>query len=111
LADTEGLESVRGALHLASEIGIRDRAGVPALALEVDGDPVAVAGLDVPVRAVVGDVQLATDEPLRERRPTPVQSGVEVRGPTHVRTGLVGPEGLVIGLRLLVQVGLPVGPG
>jgi hypothetical protein len=60
-------------LHLALEVGIGDGAGVARLALEVDRDPVAVAGLDVPVDAVVGRVELAADEPLREGRVRPVQ--------------------------------------
>ena len=51
------------------EVGEGERpALVLRLALPVVGDLVAVAGLDVPVDAVVGDVQLAAEVPLRVRR-------------------------------------------
>ena len=46
---------------------VRDRAGVAGVALEDDGGLVALAGLDVPVEAVVGRVQLAAREPLDVR--------------------------------------------
>ena len=68
LADAEGGEHVGGALDLGGQLGVGDAAGVAGLALPVDGDAVAVAGLDVAVEAVVGDVELAVGEPLREGR-------------------------------------------
>ena len=50
----------------------------PVLAAPVKRDAVAAARLDVAVQAVVGDVQLAADEPLVERR----VGVVEHRAPT-----------------------------
>jgi hypothetical protein len=49
------------------EVGVGDRPGVAGLADPVVGDLVAEPVLDVAVDAVVGDVQLAAGEPLRER--------------------------------------------
>ena len=57
----------------------------------MDGDPVAVAGLDVAVDAVVGDVELAADEPLGERRLRPVQHLGERCRPRQP-VGLLRPE-------------------
>ena len=78
--------------HLALEVGVGDGAGVAGLALEVDGDPVAVAGLDVAVDAVVGDVELAADEPLRERRVVPVEGALEVLRPRDAACGPARPR-------------------
>ena len=68
LGDAEGLEGVGGLLDLLGELGVRVGAGIARFALEVDGDAVPVAGLDVAVQRVVGGVDLAPDEPLGERR-------------------------------------------
>ena len=73
---------------------------VAGLALEVDGDAVAVAGLDVAVDAVVGDVELPVDEPLRERRVRPVEGLGGLGGPGQT-AGLLGPEAQPVGLGLL----------
>ena len=73
LADAEPLEDVREALDLVGELGVGDAALVAGLALPEQRDAVAVAGLDVAVEAVVGDVELAVVEPLRERRVRPVE--------------------------------------
>ena len=61
-------QRVRGLADLALQVGVGDGAGVARLALPVDRDLLAVPGLDVPVDAVDGDVELAVGEPLRERR-------------------------------------------
>jgi hypothetical protein len=53
LADAELGQGVGGLADLTLQVGIGDGAGVARLALEVDRDLVAVAGLDVPVDAVV----------------------------------------------------------
>ena len=84
LADAERLQGVGGPADLALQLGVGDGAGVAGLALEVDGHPVAVAGLDVPVDAVVRRVELAADEPLGERRVVPVEGAGEVGGPGEV---------------------------
>jgi hypothetical protein len=98
LADAQLGQRVGDLVDLALEVGIGDRAGVALVALEVDRDAVAVAGLDVAVDAVVGDIELAADEPLGERSLAPVQRGVEVLGPGEVLPALLGPETLVVGL-------------
>ncbi len=102
-AHAEALEHVRGALDLVGELGVGDVAAVAGLALEVDGDPVAEAGLDVAVEAVDGDVELAVVEPLRERRVRPVEGAGEGLVPGEQLTGLVGPEGEAVGLGCLVE--------
>ncbi len=66
----------------AVQVGVGDGAGVARLALPVDGHLVAPAGLHVPVQAVVGDVELAADEPLRERRVRPVEHLVPLLAPS-----------------------------
>jgi hypothetical protein len=68
LRNAEALERVGEALHLVEQVGVGDGAGVARLALPVERDLVAPARLDVAVEAVVGDVQLAADEPLGERQ-------------------------------------------
>jgi len=50
------------------EVGVGDLLLLALLATPVVGDAVPVAGLDVAVDAVVGDVDLAVGEPLVERR-------------------------------------------
>ena len=52
LDDAEALEGVGEALHLGVQFGVGDRAGVARLALPVDGDPLAIAGGDVTIKAV-----------------------------------------------------------
>jgi hypothetical protein len=107
--DAELGQGVGGLADLALEVGVGDGAGVAALALEVDRDPVTVAGLDVPVDAVVRDVELAADEPLREGCVVPVQGALEVGRPGDALAGLLGPEALVIGGGGLVHLGGAVG--
>ena len=90
-------------LTSSSSCRVGDRAGVAGLALPVVRDLVAVPVHDVTVEAVVGDVELAADEPLGERRgPTrgPCASPRTSRAPR-----LTGPEALVVGVGLVVDVG------
>ena len=105
LADAEVLQRVRRLLHLLVQLGIRDVAGVAVgLADEVDGHLVAVAGLDVAVDAVVGDVELAVGEPVGERRLAPVQDLGELLAPAQPAARLVGPERLVVLVGLRIEV-------
>ena len=94
---------------LVLQFGVGDVAGVAdGFALPVDRDPVAVAGLDVAVHTVVGHVEPAADEPLRDRRLRPVEHLGE-RGLPGQPIGLLGPEGQAVGLGRGVQVGGRVG--
>ena len=93
--DAEPLQHVGEALDLGEQLGVGDRAGVARLALEVDGDLVALAGGDVAVEAVVGDVELAADEPLGERQ-LPLADGVPLGVPVEQLARLLGPEALVV---------------
>src|SRR5690606_7367962 len=64
----EGGQAVGGLSDAALELGVGDGLAVAGFALEVEGYLVAAARDDVAVDAVVGDVDLAADEPLRGRR-------------------------------------------
>src|SRR5690606_39164987 len=62
------------------------------LALPVDRDAVTVAGFDVTVETVVGDIQSAVGKPTGEGRVVPVESLRERGVPVEEFTCLVGPE-------------------
>ena len=100
----EAPQGVGQPLDLVQELGVGDRAGVTRLTLEVDGHLVAAAGGDVAVEAVVGDVELAADEPLGVRQ-LPVADRLPVGGPVEQLGGLPGPEALVVLGGLVVQLG------
>src|SRR5699024_10946974 len=107
---TERGEAVRGLGDLTLHLGVRDVAVVITIGGdEVDRHPVTVAGLDVPVHAVVRDVELATHEPLGEGSVAPVERRVEVFAPGDVLPGPSSPEGLVVSGCLIVELGLPDG--
>ncbi len=98
-------EVVGGLADLVLELRVGQRAAVAdRLALPVDRDPIAVALLDVAVHAVVGDVELAADEPLRDRCAGPVQHLVERRLPGQP-LGLSAPERQPVRVGLVVQLG------
>ena len=78
---------------------------VGVLGLPVEGDAVAVAGGDVAVEAVGGDVQLAAVEPLRVRRVRPVEHVVPRLDPLEL-LGPARPPGLAIRRGLLVDAGV-----
>ena len=108
--DAQLLQRVGRLADLAEEVAEGQRPGVARLADPVVGDLVAEAVLDVPVDAVVGDVQLAAGEPLRERQ-LPFERLVEGLRPADPLAGALGPERLEVGLRLGVQVLGRVGLG
>ncbi len=110
LADAQRVEGAGRLLDLAVQVRIGDRPGVARLADPVVGDLAAEAVLDVPVDAVVADVQLAAVEPARERE-IPVQGRIERLEPADPLAGELRPEGLEVRLGLEVQVGLGVGLG
>ena len=101
-------EGVRRLADHVLEVGVGDGAGVVGrLALPAQRDLVAVAVLDVPVDAVVGHVQPAADEPLRERGVGPVEHLVPLLRPGQP-FGRLGPEAQPVLRRPVVGVGLDV---
>ncbi len=72
--DPEFDQCVGGLGDLVLELGVGDGPGVAGLALPLVGDLVTGSRLDVAVHAVVRHVELAADEPLRERLVRPVQN-------------------------------------
>ena len=103
--DAERAQRVGASSDFVEKLCIGDRAAVSGLAFEIERDLVAATGLHVTVEAVERDVQTATDEPSRERQ-LPVQHLVPRFEPGQ-GPGLLGPELLGVGLRLLVHP--PVG--
>ena len=100
--DSEILQRAGEALHLGQELGIGDVALIALLAAPVEGDPLTPALLDMPVEAVVGDVQLAAGEPLVEGRLGVLQDLLP--GPEPMQLfGLGCPPALRVGGRLLVD--------
>ena len=95
--------------HLRKQLGVGDlTAVVLGLALPADRHPVPVARLDVSVDAVVGDVELAADEPLRDGGFRPVEDLVE-RGVPGQSVGLFRPECQAVFFGLGGQLGGRVG--
>ena len=111
LGHAQGLEGVRGLLHFLGQLRIGVGAGVPGLAFEVDRDPVPAPGLDMAVQGVIGGIDLAADEPLRERRIRPVQGLREVLGPAQQPAGLLRPERRTVGIGLGIVGGRNHGVG
>ena len=108
--DAQLLERVGRLADLAQEVAEGQRPGVARLADPVVGDLVAETALDVAVDAVVGDVELAAGEPLRERQ-LPFERLVERLRPADPLAGSLRPERLEVRLRLGVQVLGRVGLG
>ena len=102
-------QGVGGLAHLVLELGVGDVAGVVlGLTHPVEGDLVAGAVLDVPVDAVPGGVDLAADEPLRERGVVPVEDLVPLGLPVET-LGLLLPEAEAVGLGVVVRLRGEVG--
>ena len=89
---------------LSQQLGVGDGAGVAGLALPVDGDAITMAGLHMPIDTVVGDIELAADEPLRERCVGPVEYVAERLAPVQTAS-LLCPEPEPIFLGRLIEVG------
>ena len=97
-------ERVGGLTDIVFELGVGDRAGVPdRFALPVDGDAFTVAGFDVPVDAVVGDVEFSADEPLRDWGARPVQN-IGEGGVPGQPVRLCGPECKSVLVGLAVEI-------
>ena len=91
LLHPERLERVGGAADVFQQLGVGDRPRVAGLAFPVERHLRAMTREHVPVDAVVGDVQLAAHEPLRERK-VPLQRGFPRRVPVEELGRLTGPE-------------------
>jgi hypothetical protein len=102
------LEGAGGPRDLLEELGVGDVPAVPGLALEVDGDAVAVAGGDVPVDRVLARVERAVREPARDGGVRPVQGLGGLRAPRQKLAGLLQPELLAVGRGPLEELGLGV---
>ena len=100
--DALGLEHVCELANFAMQFGVRDDPRVAGLAFPNDRGLVAACAavfFKVPVEAVVTDVQLAADKPLRKRR-LPVEHLLPRREPGDVLFRARGPVlfGVFIGL-------------
>ncbi len=93
---------VCGAGNFGEEVGVGNVAGVARFALPMDGDLVAVPVEHMAIHAVVGDIELAVDEPLRDGRVTPVEHPRPGLLPVQA-IGLFGPERVAIGRGPLIQ--------
>ena len=97
-------EGVGGPAHFVFELGVGDAPGfAERFALPVQRDPIAVAGLDMAVYAVVGDVDFAADEPFRHRGIGVVQN-IGERGVPGQSVGLLGPERQPVCLGVTVEL-------
>jgi hypothetical protein len=102
LLDALGLQRVREALGVSEDLAVGQGTFLALLAVPVEGDPVAVAGLHVPVQAVVGRVERSVGEPGVKGRVAVVEHGVERGVPVQALPGLLRPpgRGVVRGLRV-----------
>ncbi len=108
--DPEFEQGVGRPAHLALEVGEGDGARVAGFTDPVIGDLVAEAALDVAIHAVVGDVELAANEPLGEGQ-VPFEGRMEVLDPIDPLARQRGPEPFVVRLGASVEVGGRVGLG
>src|SRR5262245_14424979 len=83
------------------EVGVAESALLVLLAEPAIRDPIAVAGGDVPIETIGGDVDLPADEPLRPRR-IPAQDLVPSANPIELLCGEPGPKPLQIAFPLAV---------
>ena len=105
LRHAEVLQRAGEALDLPEQLGVGDVALGAVLAAPVKRDALAAPRLDVPVEAVVGDVELAADEPFVERRIGVVEHRVPLLKPVQP-LGLRHPPALRVACRLLVDRGV-----
>jgi len=102
LLDAQVLQRVRDPRDLVEQVLVGDRAGVAGLTLPVVRDLVAVALEHVAVDAVVGDVELAADEPLGEGD-VPLEDRVPLLEPVDELGRLSRPEPFVVPVGLVVD--------
>jgi hypothetical protein len=94
LLDAQLLEGVGELAHFAVELPVRVHPPVARLAFPDQRRLVGSPAIQVPVEAVVGHVELAADEPARERR-LPLEHRVPLPEPVQ-SLGPGRPEGLAI---------------
>ena len=95
--------------HHGQQVPVGDGAGlVDRISDPVEGDPVAVAGFNMAVHAVVGGIDAAADEPFGERQ-VPLEHLVPMSVPRQLLS-LFGPPPLRVGGRLGIDARLGVGP-
>ena len=102
LGHAQRAQRVREAVHFALQHPVGEHARIARLALPDDGRFIAPRGMRVAVDAVVGDVQLAADEPFHPGH-IPVQHLVPGREPVQL-LGFLGPESLRIAQGAFVNV-------
>ena len=90
-------ESVCGAADFGEEVVVGQIPGIAWFAFEVNGDAVAVAGEDVAVDAVVGDVEFSADEPLGDGGVGPVEDVGPFLVPVKALS-LIRPESEAVGI-------------
>ena len=108
--DAELDEGIGSLGNLALELRVCDVTTIAELALESNGDLISVAGLDVAIDAVVGDIEPAADEPLGKWCIGPVEN-VGERGLPVEAAGLLCPEGQAILRRGGVGISGDIGLG
>ena len=98
LSDTESRQGVRQAVHLGRQLGVgqRPRPAVVSLPDDRGGGPAAL--LDMPVQAVLGEVQPAPREPDRPR--------LAARIVQHSRVGRRPPDAQIAHHRVPVPLGI-----
>ena len=104
LPDPELLEHVGELVHLAPDVAVGQHPLVSGFPLPDDGGLVLARGLDVPVEAVIGNVDLPADEPLGPGA-VPLQHLVPGFEPVQLLSHL-RPESLGILLGLLEHGGV-----
>ena len=105
LADALVAQRVGEALDVREQVGVGDRALLALLAVPVEGDAVAAAGLDVAVEAVLRGVERPVGEPLVERRVGVVEDLRRLLDPLQ-RSRLLGPPGERVGGGPRVDLGV-----
>ena len=96
--------------HLGVEVGIGQGPGVTGFAHPVVGDLVAML-IEMPIEAVVGEVELAVGEPLVEGSIGVIETYRGLLEPGDTAQGLLGPIGDRVGSCLFVDSRFGVGLG
>ena len=114
LCNAVGEKRVGEAADFGVELAVGESADVAGLALPDDGGLVGPGAVEVAIEAVLADVALRADEPLREGAAAPVEDFGPGFAPGELG-GFAGPEGGRVGDGFLVELavfveGADVGP-